>query len=113
MPAGVSYHSFENGVAAIHNFTDNEVFAGTVGDALPEGAGEVLGMARITESNGVRGILLPPRTIALSVAWPQQAGHCAPGDRTGHHPSTNSQKDLTGGLAGSCFSSTIWNPRAR
>jgi len=64
-PARVSYHPFENGIAAVQNFTNDHVFAVPIGDALPEGAEELLGMATITTKDGVRGVRIPERSIAL------------------------------------------------
>jgi len=75
-PARVGYYPFSGGDCALENFTDRTVFAVPIGDALPAGAKELLGMSRITDRAdvesaehggpaGVRGVRLPPHTVAL------------------------------------------------
>jgi len=64
-PARVGYYPFSGGDFVLENFTDETVFARAIGKELPADAKELLGIADIVEQDGVRGIELPPRALAL------------------------------------------------
>ncbi|HPU84574.1 MAG TPA: hypothetical protein PLE60_04450 [Candidatus Latescibacteria bacterium] len=64
-PARVGYYPYVSGDFVLENFTDGKVFAVPVGEQLPLDAQELLGVATIEEKDGQRGVLLPPRSVAL------------------------------------------------
>jgi len=64
-PARVGYYPYISGDVVLENFTNEKVLAVPVGEQIPLDARELLGVAAIEEKDGQRGVLLPPRSVAL------------------------------------------------